>query len=217
MKISYYTIDDLRLGYDSRGIDGWRLRQFLCLDDALDHYMSLSPSAEKSLGLTDGVHPLELVRCLPLFPDDHEGEDILASDYRAFPLWEQEAEAARATEICIHKLSLRYALCDNMIAPIPAPEGLPQTLRDKYLWLNAVGDEMSAIRWAYVAGRGWVSPGMLKACTQAQPLVLKYRADGITSQGAYLSLEVEPWEYELLLRRTLERMEQNKIEGGTKA
>ena len=42
------------------------------------------------------------------------------------------------------------------------------------------------------------------------PLVLKYQADGITEQGAYLALEVEPWEYDLLALRTLERMKMNK-------
>ena len=42
------------------------------------------------------------------------------------------------------------------------------------------------------------------------PLVRKYRADGITELGAYLALEVEPWAYDLLARRTLERMKMNK-------
>ncbi len=41
MKLSYYTVDDLRLGYDPKGITGWRLSQFLSLKDALAHYMSL--------------------------------------------------------------------------------------------------------------------------------------------------------------------------------
>ena len=30
-------------------------------------------------------------------------------------------------------------------------------------------------------------------------------ADGLTEGGAFVSLEVEPWEYDLLVRRTLER------------
>lgn len=215
MNISYYTIDDLRLGYDSRGIDGWRLCQFLSLDDALEHYQSLPTSAVKSLGLTDGIHPLELVRCLPLFPDDHEGEDVLASDHRTFPLWRDKEEAARATEVCMERCDLRYTLCGNMIAPVPTPEGLAKALRGSYLWLDAKGDERSAIRWVYVAGRGWVSPSSLQSCPDRLPLVLKYRADGISKEGAYLSLEVAPWEYQLLLRRTLERLKQNKNKGGT--
>lgn len=35
MNISYYTIDDMRLGHDSKGITGWRIRHFLSLDKAL--------------------------------------------------------------------------------------------------------------------------------------------------------------------------------------
>ena len=47
-----------------------------------------------------------------------------------------------------------------------------------------------------MAGTGWVSPSILNRKTEPMPLVLKYRADGINEQGAYLSLEVEPWEYD---------------------
>lgn len=42
------------------------------------------------------------------------------------------------------------------------------------------------------------------------PLVLKYRADGINEQGAYLSLEVEPWEYDRMALHTLERLKKEK-------
>ena len=44
-----------------------------------------------------------------------------------------------------------------------------------------------------------------------RPLVLKVRADGITDKGDYRPLELEPWEFRLLARRTLERLEQNMI------
>ena len=38
MRISFYTIDDLRLGHDPKGVTGWRLSQFLNWRDALEHY-----------------------------------------------------------------------------------------------------------------------------------------------------------------------------------
>ena len=41
MRFSYYTIDDLRLGHDPRGVTGWRLSQFLHWRDALEHYRNL--------------------------------------------------------------------------------------------------------------------------------------------------------------------------------
>ena len=82
MNLSYYTVDDLRLGHDPKGVVGWRMSHFLSLDDALTHYASLSATGVKSLGLTDGVHCLEIARCVPLFEYDREGEDILASDYK---------------------------------------------------------------------------------------------------------------------------------------
>ena len=85
MNISFYTIDNLDLGYDPRGVTGYRLSNFLRLDDALTHYQDLSPTGRKALGLTDGTHVLPLVECCRLFSTDHEGEDVLASDFGCFP------------------------------------------------------------------------------------------------------------------------------------
>ena len=98
----------------------------------------------------------------------------------------------------------------NVIEPIPSPEGLPQDLQGKFLWLNLSGEAQSPIRQVYVAGTGWVSPSILNRKTEPMPLVLKYRADGINEQGAYLSLEVEPWEYDRMALHTLERLKKEK-------
>ena len=69
----------------------------------------------------------------------------------------------------------------------------------------------------YIAGKGWLAHSALKESAAVLPLVLKVRADGITDKGDYRPLELEPWEFRLLARRTLERLEQNmtKCEGGT--
>lgn len=204
MNIFYYTIDDLRLPAKRPLRKGRSVEQFSTLEDALARYRALPAAGIRALGLTDGVHILELVKCLPLFPDDQEGEDVLASDYSCFPLWAQEPEAASATGACVTAMSLRYLIKGNVIEPIPSPEGLPQDLQGKFLWLNLSGEARSAIRQVYVAGRGWVSPCILNRRTEPMPLVLKYRADGITEQGAYLALEVKPWEYDLMALHTLE-------------
>lgn len=56
MNLSYYTVDDLRLGHDPKGVVGWRMSQFLSLDDALTHYVSLPatgvPSYNRGTGST---------------------------------------------------------------------------------------------------------------------------------------------------------------------
>lgn len=132
------------------------------------------------------------------------------SCYSCFPLWAQEPEAASATGACITAMGLRYRIKGNVIEPIPSPDGLPQDLQGKFLWLNLSGEAQSAIRQVYVAGTGWVSPGILNRKTEPMPLVLKYRADGINEQGAYLSLEVEPWEYDRIALHTLERLKKEK-------
>ena len=210
MNISYYTIDDLRLPAKRLLRKVWTMERFPTLEEALARYRALPASGIKVLGLTDGAHVLEVVKCLPLFPDDREGEDVLASDYSQFPLWSHEPEAAKASVTCIAALGLRYRVSETVLTPIPSPEGLPQELQGKFLWLNLSGEVQSAINRVYVAGRGWESPGILNRRSDPMPLVLKYQVDGITEQGAYLALEVEPWEYDLLALRTLERMKMNK-------
>lgn len=210
MNISYYTIDDLRLPAKRLLRKGWTMERFPTLEEALARYRALPASGIKVLGLTDGAHVLEVVKCLPLFPDDREGEDVLASDYSQFPLWSHEPEAAKASVTCIAALGLRYRVSETVLTPIPSPEGLPQELQGKFLWLNLSSEVQSAINRVYVAGRGWESPGILNRRSDPMPLVLKYQVDGITEQGTYLALEVEPWEYDLLALRTLERMKMNK-------
>lgn len=212
MNISYYTIDDLRRLSKHPRQKGRGMEQFPTLEEAMTHYRTLPAAGIRALGLTDGVYVLELVKCLPLLPDDRTGEDVLASDYRQFPLWAQEPEAARAAEACIASLALRYRVKGNVVEPLPAPEGLPQELQGNLLWLNLSGEAQSAIHQVYVAGTGWVSPGILHRKADPMPLVLKYRADGITGQGAYRSLEVEPWAYDLLALRTQEYMSERKSE-----
>ena len=61
-----------------------------------------------------------------------------------------------------------------------------------------------------MAGRGWESPRILDQKSDPMALVLKYQADGITEQGAYVSLEVKPWEYELLALRTMDRLKHER-------
>ena len=95
-----------------------------------------------------------------------------------------------------------------MVTPIPSPGGLRRGLRDKYLWLSGESRQETALRWVYIVGAGWKQPAFLRQWKRyGYPLVPRYQADGITEQGAYLSLEVAPWEYDVLMRRTLERRE----------
>ena len=73
--------------------------------------------------------------------------------------------------------------------------------RDALLWQGYEENYDSAIRSVFVGGVGWISPQDVKKQRQL-PLVLSYRVDGMSKDGAYLSLELEPWEYDLLLEQT---------------
>ena len=71
MNLSYYTVDDLRLGHDPKGVVGWRMSHVLSLDDALTHYASLSATGVKSLGMDQGD---------PVFLGVPEGSEISMSE-----------------------------------------------------------------------------------------------------------------------------------------
>ena len=205
MSLAYYTMDDLRLGRGGFLQKGWTIRQRPELGEALAHYRGMPITKRKVLGLTDGFHVLELVKNVPLFPDDPEGEDVLASELgEPLPQWADTPEACQAFRACVEDLGLRYQIEGKILAPIPVNKKQRR-------------NPASALRWVYLAGKGWLAPTVLEEHPAVLPLVLKVRADGITDKGDYRPLELEPWEFRLLARRTLERLEQNmtKCEGGT--
>ena len=205
MNITYYTIDDLRQPPKRLLRKGYSIRHFDTVEEAISHYQTLPATGEKSLGITDGFHVLELVKCLPPYPDDWEGETVWASDYRTLTLWRERPESETAANACETAFHPRYRVDGAVLVPVSQFKTLPKHLLDKYLWLNVREDEHSAIRWVYTAGKGWAPPSILYRRTSRPVLVLKYQADGLTDQGAYVPLDVAPWEYNLLLQRTLER------------
>ena len=218
MNLHYYTMDDLRLGRGGFLRKGWTIRQSPELGEALEHYRGIPITKRKVLGVTDGFHVLEVVKNVPLFPDDPEGEDVLASELgEPLPSWADTPEARQAVHICVEALGLRYQMEGKILAPIPRnKKQRRKKLAGKYLWPDVPGNPASALRWVYIAGKGWLAHSALKESAAVLPLVLKVRADGITDKGDYRPLELEPWEFRLLAQRTMERMEQNmtKDKGG---
>lgn len=221
MNLHYYTMDDLRLGRSGFLQKGWTVRQRPELEEALAHYRGIPITKWKVLGLTDGFHVLELVKNVPLLPGDSEGEDVLATELgEPLPAWADTLEARQAVRTCMEALGLRYQIEGKILAPIPVnKKQRRKKLARKYLWPDVPDNPASALRWVYLAGKGWLAPTVLKEPAAVLPLVLKVRADGITDKGDYRPLELEPWEFRLLARRTLERLEQNmtKCEGGTQS
>ena len=192
MCMTYYTVDDLRPGRP-----GWDVRQFSALAKAIDHYRTLSMDGVRVLGMADDAHAYELIRCVRLFPGDAQGEDVLAADYRRSGLTKENAALKTALDTCLETLHPRFLLEPERLVPVPQSG----KLREALLWQGYEENYDSAIRAVFVEGAGWLSSQDVKKQRQL-PLVLRYRVDGMTKDGAYLSLEVEPWEYDLLLEQT---------------
>ncbi len=146
MKLSYYTIDDLRLGYDPQGEHGWRQSRFLDWRDALAQYQALPDDTVKALGLSNGDQDVELVRCLPVDTGDTANEDVLILDFHALPLWKKEEGVISLARELVSQLDIRYCLAADRLVPAPiGPFSSRQDLKDRYLWPDVLGVPESAI------------------------------------------------------------------------
>ena len=138
----------------------------------------------------------------------------MAADYWGDDLriW---TELKAAVETCLRELNPRYLLEKDYLIPVPAGKPLRKELRNKLLWRSFDGDYDSAIRTVYVAGVGWVRPQDVKSYGPF-PLVLSCKVDAMSRDGAYFSLEVDPWEYRSLLEQTKQYAENknNNERGG---
>lgn len=217
MNLSYYTIDDLRLGYDPEGNTGWRQSQFLDCRDALELFRSLPDTRVKALGLSNGDQEVELVRRLPVDTGVVTQENVLVLDFLALPPWKKEEGVIRLARELVSELNIRFCLAADRLVPAPDEKPSNQYLKGKYLWPDVPDIPESAVRWLYLSGTGWVSPGELKRRfptpeqTFRYPVITKYKVDGVTASGSFIPLELTHWEYKLLEHRTKERLNQNKI------
>lgn len=217
MKLSFYTIDDLRLGYDPQGEQGWRQSRFLDWRDALEQYRSLPDSSVKVFGLSNGEQDVELVRRLSTDTGSTTWENTLVLDFLALPLWKKEEGVISLARELVSCLDIRYCLATDMLVPVPGNRNTSkQRLKGKRLWPDVPGIPESAVRWLYLSGAGWISPTELKRRYPAPeqsfcyPVISKYRVDGIR-KGHFVPLELTYWEYKMLVRRTQEWLDHKKM------
>ena len=135
-----------------------------------------------------------------------------------FPLWKSDPQVMEMARDLASRLHIRYCLYRHCIIPAPDRDKLPRALRDRYLWPDEPGDLNTAAQWLYVAGAGRLSAAEFKRRFRASqdaaqyPLVTHISAHGMDGRGNYKSLQVSPWEFHLLARRSQERLDQNKKE-----
>ncbi len=209
--LQFYVVDNLWKGT----LD---IHHFRSLPDAIRAYRTLPAANQKALGLQRGTDSIDLVQCLPLFPNDREGEDVMTLRFLEFPLWKSDPQVMEMARDLASRLHIRYCLYRHCIIPAPDRDKLPRALRDRYLWPDEPGDLNTAAQWLYVAGAGRLSAAEFKRRFRASqdaaqyPLVTHISAHGMYGRGNYKSLQVSPWEFHLLARRSQERLDQNKKE-----
>lgn len=199
-------------------VDDWRqetqdITHFDQLRDAVRAYKALPATNRKALGALDGGDAADLIRCVPVMPGDQSGEDVMALEILEHPMWKSRPHLLVSAQDLASVLFVRYCLFQGCLLPIPTRDSLPMRLRGKYLWPDQPGDFRSAAQWIYVAGAGRLSPAEFKRryCgTGEYPLVVHISAYGVDKRGHYHSLQVTPWEFHLLVRRSQERLDQNK-------
>ena len=209
--LQFYVVDNLWKGT----LD---IHHFRSLSDAIRAYRTLPAANHKALGVQRGADAIDLVQCLPLFPNDREGEDVMTLRFLEFPLWKSDPQVMEMARDLASRLHIRYCLYRHCIIPAPDRDKLPRALRDRYLWPDEPGDLNTAAQWLYVAGAGRLSAAEFKRRFRASqdaaqyPLVTHISAHGMYGRGNYKSLQVSPWEFHLLARRSQERLDQNKKE-----
>ena len=209
--LPFYVVDNLWEGTLNTS-------HFHSLSDAVRAYKALPAANRKTLGVQRAVDVIDPVQCLPLFPTDREGEDVMMLRFLEFPLWKSDPQIMEAAQELASRLHIRYCLYRRCIIPAPDRDKLPRALRDRYLWPDEPDDLNTAAQWLYVAGAGRLSAAEFKRrfCASQDavqyPLVTHISAHGMDGRGNYKSLQVNPWEFHLLARRSQERLDQNKNE-----
>lgn len=194
------------------------IAHFHSLPDAVRAYRALPASGRKVLGVQQGADAIDLIHCLPLFPNDREGEDVMELRFLEYPLWKSDPQVMEMARELASRLHIRYCLYRHCIIPAPDRDKLPRALRDRYLWPDEPGDFDTATQWIYTAGVGRLPAAEFKRrfCASQDavqyPLVTHISAHGMDGRGNYKSLQVSPWEFHLLARRSQERLDQNKKE-----
>lgn len=192
MKLSFYTIDDLRLGPNL-----WTESRFDAVQDALAHYQSLPDGTVKELGLMDGARKLPLIRRAALLPNEEAHENVLVTDQLTRPPWRGALEVLTAARKCVSALKVRYCLDQGRLVPKPAE--LPEELRQS-------GFGPPAVRRVYIATAGWLTPAELKRRFPEErgvfsyPLVLKYLTDVHLDDGPR-TMELSHWDLRRLEAR----------------
>ena len=192
MKLSFYTIDDLRLGPNL-----WTESGFDAVQDALAHYQSLPDGTVKELGLMDGARKLPLIRRAALLPNEEAHENVLVTDQLTRPPWRGALEVLTAARKCVSALKVRYCLDQDLLVPKPAE--LPEELRQS-------GFGPPVVRRVYIATAGWLTPAELKRRFPEErgasscPLVLKYLTDVHLDDGPR-TMELSHWDLRRLEAR----------------
>ena len=188
MNLSFYTIDDLRLGPNL-----WTETRF----DAVHYLRSKAVPFGEELGLMNGARKLPLIRRAGLSPGGQDLENVLVTDCLAQTPWQGASEVLAAARKCVSALKVRYCLDHDRLVPKPAE--LPEELRQS-------GFGPPVVRRAYIAATGWLSPAELKRRFPEErgafsfPLVLKYLADVHLDDGPR-TMELTHWDLRRLESR----------------
>ena len=208
---------------DGRERDSLDIAHFPHLRDAVRAYKDLPDNSYKALGVRDGDDAADLILRLPLRPGEPPGEDVLDLGFLERGGWKSKPGFMTTIHELAVYLMVRYCLFRGCVIPAPRKKALSRGLREKYLWPDVPGDFNTSIYWIDVAGVGKLSAAEFKKryrqdnAVLLYPLVLRIGACGMTRHGRYAALEVTPWQFHLLTRRSMERLDQNKNRNGGKS
>lgn len=199
---TFYTVGDLRLLQRYPGDLHSRPKLFQTYADAVEEYKRIPSSSVRVFGIVHGHHVCDLVRCLPLFPDDLSGENVLMADILRYPAWQCQPELILIANHLARELPIRYYLQSGCIFPAPKPGQFPDPLFGATLCGSRY---KQALKSVYVAGIGW-RPAEVMTCAATSvtakhfPLIVSCRVTVRMPNGMIRTMDVAPWVYERLKR-----------------
>lgn len=199
---TFYTVGDLRLLQRYPGGLHSRPNLFQTYTDAVEEYKRIPSSSVRVFGIIHGKHVCELVRCLPLFPDDLSGENVLMADIFHYPAWQCQPELILIANHLARDLPIHYYLQSGCIFPAPEPGQFPDLLFGATLCESR---HRRALKSVYVARIGWCpAKVMTRAVTSVTvkqvPLIVSCRVTVRMKNGMIRTVDVAPWVYERLKR-----------------
>ena len=118
-EVRYFVLD----GQQKNGVE---ILHFDRLYLAIRAYKALPMTSRKVLGVQAEGRSANLARCVPVYPGDEEGEDVIALDFLRDGFGDARPTLIKAAQDLADCLRVRYCLYRGCLLQVPTKQTLPK-------------------------------------------------------------------------------------------